>query len=170
MGGAYFNGFVVVILLFATISPARADDWAAPQMREVFSASREYFVRVTPGASLGDTFGVAGEKKGKHAAAELYRRHSDRSYRLLTEFVLLNPVAPVEFFLSNEGRLATIDNWHNIGYGSVVSIYEPREKIVRSYELKISSRKMKSRFLVEAFRRFIGERDPYTSDRIKRRY
>jgi hypothetical protein len=80
------------------------------------------FRAVTPGESLGDTVGFAGAKKGKYAAAEFYRRHPDRSYRLVAEARLLNPVAPVEFFVSNDGRLATIDNWHNIGYGKVVSI------------------------------------------------
>ena len=45
-------------------------------------------------------------------------------------------MAPVEFFVSNDGRLATIDNWHNLGYGKIVSIYDSGGKIVRSYELK----------------------------------
>ena len=130
-----FNGFLLGTLLSVMTMAVGADDWAAPQTKEVFSASREYFVRVTPGESLGDTFGFAGQKKGKYAAAEFYRRHQDRSYRLVAEVVLLHPVAPVEFFVSNDGRLATIDNWHNIGYGKVVSVYDPRGKVVQSYEL-----------------------------------
>ena len=31
-----------------------------------------------------------------------------------------NPVAPVEFFVSDERRLVTIDNGHHLGYGKVV--------------------------------------------------
>jgi len=131
----HFKGFLLGTLLSVTTLAVRADDWAGPQTKEVFSASREYFVRVIPGESLGDTFGFAREKKGKYAAAEFYRRHQDRSYRLVAEAVLLNPVAPVEFFVSNDGRLATIDNWHNVGYGKVVSMYDPRGKVVQSYEL-----------------------------------
>jgi len=130
-----FKGFLLSTLLSVTTIAVRADDWAAPQTKEVFSASREYFVRVTPGESMGDTFGFAGTKKGKYAAAEFYRRHQDRSYRLIAEAVLLHPVAPVEFFVSNDGRLAAIDNWHSIGYGKVVSIYDSRGKVVQSYEL-----------------------------------
>jgi hypothetical protein len=103
--------------------------------REAFSASREYFVRVTPGASLGDTLGFAGARKGRYAAAEFYRRAQDRSYRLVAEAVLTHPVAPVEFFVSDDGRLATIDNWHNLGHGKVVSLYDSRGKAVQSYEL-----------------------------------
>jgi hypothetical protein len=130
-----FKGFLLGTLLSVTTMAVRADDWAAPQTKEVFSASREYFVRVIPGESLGDTFGFAREKKGKYTAGEFYRRHHDRAYRLVTEAVLLHPVAPVEFFVSNDGRLATIDNWHNIGYGKVVSIYDSRGKVVQAYEL-----------------------------------
>lgn len=54
----------------------------------------------------------------------------------LTQTVeLLNPVAPAEFFVSNEGRLATIDNWHNRGYGSVIAIYNPQGNLVKAYAL-----------------------------------
>jgi hypothetical protein len=130
-----FKGFLLGTLLSVTALAVRADDWAGPQTKEVFSASREYFVRVIPGESIGDTFGFAGGKKGKYAAAEFYRRHQDRSYRLVAEAVLRNPVAPVEFFVSNDGRLAAVDNWHNIGYGKVVAIYDSRGKVVQSYEL-----------------------------------
>ena len=55
-------------------SPLRSDSWAAPQVREVFSASRDHFVRVTPGTAVGDTVGFAGAEKGKYATAEFYRR------------------------------------------------------------------------------------------------
>jgi hypothetical protein len=116
--------------------PAQADDWPAAVTKEVFSASREYFVRVIPGESLGDTYGFIGMKKGRYAAAEFYRRAEDRSYRLVAEATLLNPVAPVEFFVSNEGHLAAVDNWHNVGYGKVLAIYDARGQMIRAYELK----------------------------------
>lgn len=122
-------------LLCTFAAPAQADSWAAPQVREVFSASRDHFVRVIPGKSVGDTVGFAGAAKGAYAAAEFYRRQSDRSYRLMQGVTLLNPVAPVDVFVSNDGRLATIDNWHNRGYGSVVALYDPHGKLVKAYAL-----------------------------------
>jgi hypothetical protein len=121
--------------LMAAAPAVHADDWAGPVTKEVFSASREYFVRIVPGESLGDTYGFAGAKKGRYAAAEFYRRAPDRSYRLMQEVRLLNPVAPVEFFVSDGGHLVTVDNWHNLGYGKVVSIYDGAGKLVRAYEL-----------------------------------
>lgn len=114
----------VLGLLLAAALPAVADDWPGPRVREVFSESREYFVRIRP-----------GEKKDRHATAEFYRRAPDRSYRLVAEASLLNPGAPVEFFVSDDGGLATVDNWHNVGYGKVISIYDARGKLVRAYEL-----------------------------------
>lgn len=115
--------------------PARADDWPGPQIRETFSESREYFVRVIPGRSIGDSFGFRGMQKGPYAAAEFYRRGPDRSYRLLAEATLRNPMAPADVFVSNEGCLATVDNWHNAGYGQVVSLYDRTGRLVRAYDL-----------------------------------
>jgi hypothetical protein len=116
--------------------PARGDSWAAARTREVFSESREYFVRILPGESLGDTFGFAGAKKGRYARAEFYRRAADRSYQLVAEASLLNPVAPVEVLVADNGHLVTLDNWHNVGHGRVVAIYDARGKLVRAYELR----------------------------------
>lgn len=117
-------------------SVASADSWASPRIRESFSESREHFVRTVPGESVGDTFGFAGEKKGRYATAEFYRRAKDRSYLLIADANLLNPVAPVEFLVADNGHLVTIDNWHNVGYGKVVSIYNSRGKLIRAYELR----------------------------------
>ena len=128
------KGFFLTLFVLIAF-PAKADSWARPKVKEVFSESREYFVRVTPGESLGDTWGFAGQKKGRYAAAQFYRRAPDRSYQLVAEASLLNPVAPVEFFVANNGHLATLDNWHNVGYGKVIAIYDARGKAIRAYEL-----------------------------------
>jgi hypothetical protein len=128
---------VTTALGVALVAPhARGDSWAAARTREVFSESREYFVRVIPGESLGDTFGFAGAKKGRYASAEFYRRAPDRSYRLVAEASLLNPVAPVEVLVADNGHLVALDNWHNVGYGAVVAIYDAGGKRVRAYELR----------------------------------
>jgi hypothetical protein len=114
---------------------ALADSWPAPAVKEVFSKSRETFVRVTPGKSVGDTVGFAGASKGVYAMAEFYRRRPDRSYALTNERVLVNPVAPIEFFVTDRGYLATLDNWHNMGYGKVVAFYAPEGELIRAYEI-----------------------------------
>ena len=125
----------LILLACAWAAPARADSWAAPVVTEVFSASRDHFVRITPGKALGETVGFGGSAKGPYAAAEYYARQPDRSYRLMHSATLLNPVAPARFFVSNSGGLVTVDNWHNNGYGKVVAIYDPAGKLVKAYDL-----------------------------------
>lgn len=126
---------LVCVALAAVSLSARADDWAAPRTMNVFSKSGHYFARIVPGNSIGDTFGFAGEKKGKPATAELFARQPDRSYKLVADVALLNPVAPVDALVSDNGYLVTFDNWHNLGYGKVVVVYGRDGKVVRAYEL-----------------------------------
>jgi hypothetical protein len=114
---------------------ALADDWPGPQTTEVFSASRNYFVRVIPGNSIGDTVGFKGAKRGNFAKAEFYHRENDRSYRRVADITLSNPVAPVEFFVANSGHVIALDNWHNRGYGQVVVVLAPNGAKVKSYAL-----------------------------------
>ncbi len=121
--------------LLAVAAAAGADSWKAARTTQVFSASGEYFAQIVPGESLGDTFGFAGAKKGRYAAATLYARQPDRSYRVVADVALANPVAPVEAFVSDQGYLLTFDNWHNVGYGKVVAVYGPDGRAVRAYEL-----------------------------------
>jgi hypothetical protein len=125
-----------IVLLALALSPLTyADDWPAPQIREVFSRSRNYFVRVNPGKSWGDTVGFSGAARGPFATAEFYRREKDRSYRLTTTARLVNPVAPVDFFVTDRGFLVTLDNWHNMGYGKVAVFYSHDGQPVHLYEL-----------------------------------
>src|SRR5262249_901190 len=70
-----------------------------------------------------------------HAIAAFFRAQTDRGYRLEKEVELLNPVAPVDFFVSNTGELVTLDNWHNVGYGRVLTLYHPDGKLVKAYRL-----------------------------------
>jgi hypothetical protein len=126
---------VLVMLTMAGVVVSWADQWPAPQTREVWSQSRDYFVRVIPGTGIGETVGFRGAPTGPPATAELYRRASDRSYRLAWTVSLLNPVAPIDMFLTDRGYLVTLDNWHNMGYGKIVAFYSPDGKLVRSHAL-----------------------------------
>ena len=125
----------IAALLLTLAAPANADSWASPRVSEVFSASRDHFVRVIPGNSIGDTLGFSASAKGAYASAEYYWRQADRSYRLTATATLLNPVAPVDYFVSNDGRLVTVDKWHNRGYGTVLAVYDASGKLVKGYQL-----------------------------------
>ena len=121
-------GFSVALLL--------ADDWPGPKREEVFSQNGLRFVRILPGESVGDTYGFAGAKKGLYARTEFYLRQPNRSYKMIADVELLNPVAPVSSMLSDTGALITFDNWHNAGYGKVVVIYSATGKSLAARELE----------------------------------
>lgn len=123
------------VSLLLACSNCWADDWPAARPFQRFSDSAKYFLRVIPGDSVGDTVGFAGARKGKYGQALYYALQADRSYKLLHEMTLQNPVAPVDLLLSDHGYFIAFDNWHNLGHGKVVAIYAPTGKLVRSYEL-----------------------------------
>ena len=126
---------LALAVLTAVPQQSLADSWPAAQVSEVFSKSRSYFVRVIPGKSIGDTHGFAGAAKGAYASAEIYRRHQDKSYRFVETLALLNPVAPVDVLVSDEGAMIALDNWHNRGYGKVVALYVTGKGLIRAYAL-----------------------------------
>jgi hypothetical protein len=137
LGRPFVPAVAGALIALATIQLyVRADSWPNPQVKEAFSASRDWFVRVTPGSNVGETVGFAGAPKGKQAAAEFYLRAPDRSYRLSKEITLENPVAPVLFLVTDRGYLVTLDNWHNMGYGKSVASYAPDGRTVMALELK----------------------------------
>jgi hypothetical protein len=148
------RAFAAAVLIVSAVSVHRtdADSWPTAQIKEVFSASREWFVRVTPGTSIGDTVGFAGAPKGKYAHAEFYLRASDRSYRLTKEITLLHPVAPVLFLVTDRGYLITLDNWHNMGFGTAIASYSPDGRVIFAHELK----HLFSPEEVETFRRSVS--------------
>src|SRR5262249_38159699 len=100
------------LALVMAIVPPRAggDDWPGPVTLTRFSDGGEFFVRISPGTSVGDTFGFASGTKGRYARARFYALQPDQSYRLIREAALLNPVAPVDAVVSRRGDLITFDN------------------------------------------------------------
>ena len=124
------------IMLMILPCSVLADEWQAAKVQHVFSGNGMRFVRIMPGEGYGDTVGFKGSKTGTYARGEFYEKQPDRSYKLIADVVLQNPVAPVDVLLSNRGYVLTFDNWHNAGYGKVVAIYRPTGELVRSYELE----------------------------------
>jgi hypothetical protein len=77
------RGTPLALGLLALVVALHADDWPGPQIRERFSASREFMVRIVPGSSWGDTVGFKGAAQAPYAKAEWYRQDQTRSYCLL---------------------------------------------------------------------------------------
>jgi hypothetical protein len=122
---------------YASPTTARADQWITATESAAVSPDGRLVVRVIPGESWGETVGFAGAPKGAHARARYYRLEESQSrFVFYQERELVNPIKPVVFALANDGTLASLDNWHNAGYGPVLVIYAPSGEIVKSYELK----------------------------------
>ncbi len=111
-----------------------ADKWGTPRIKEVYSESREYFVRVIPG-NLGRTPGSKRASRVTYARAELYQRQENKSYRFMKKIKLANPLSPVEIYVSNKGYWVTLDNWANMGYGQVIVFYDFKGQRLQSYRL-----------------------------------
>src|SRR5687768_2537271 len=104
---------------------ARADSWMYPENRKVKSANGKYTALIFP-AERG-----RNGAKDKVPRVHVYEGEPGEGGRweTLWAVTLSNDVAPVEVFLTDDAEhLITLDNWHNVGYGSdTVAFYERNE-------------------------------------------
>lgn len=126
---------VIALLLVLCCTKVQADSWAAATAQARASENGQFVVRVVPGVSKGDVVGIAGEPKGRYASAE-WHKFNGKAYQKMATAVLLNPIAPVDIEVTNDGMLITFDNWHNRGIGSVVVLYKPDGTIFKKYTLQ----------------------------------
>jgi hypothetical protein len=76
----------LILMLLCATAGVRADEWPGPIVREVFSESRDWFVRVVPGTSVGNTFGFAGGAKNvRQGQQALYIALDDKGTELIFE-------------------------------------------------------------------------------------
>ncbi len=128
---------ILLVLVLAFLPQlAIADSWPGPQTAHVFSPDGTHFVRIVPSSSLGDTEGFAGAEKGAYARGLFYAQQPDRSFRLVADVALVNPIAPVDTLVTDRGELITFDNWHNFGFGEVVAMYDAKGQLLASFTLE----------------------------------
>jgi len=120
-----------VVICLAT-APVSADDWPGPVPQNVFSDNGRHFIRIIPGTYAADPVAVTGSPNGAAARGEFYERQTNRSYRLVGDVLLQNPIGPTDALVTNAGYVVTFDNWHNFGYGMVVVIYAPGGRLIRA--------------------------------------
>ena len=124
-----------LLALSALCTGAGADRWPLPKEVDVYSRSREYLVRVIPGNLTGHVDASSSAPEGGHGRAKIFRLTKRGAYILSGEMALVNPVAPVDCFVSNNGYLVTLDNWYAVGHGKIIVFYSPNGRLLRSYEL-----------------------------------
>lgn len=126
---------MVLVLFLVTFRVVIADSWPGATVRAVVSENGEIVVRIVPGVSVGDTYGFSGAAKGEFASAQWFRFRGNR-YEPYQTVQLVNPVAPINVVVANDGTLTTLDNWHNVGFGDIVVIYAPDGKLRKKYRLE----------------------------------
>ena len=135
MNNMFRKAMLALLALSALCTSAGADRWPPPKETAVYSRSKEYLVRVIPGKRTGRADASSVVPEGEHARAKIFRRTKGGAYMLSGEMTLVNPVAPVDCFVSDNGSLVTLDNWYAEGHGKIIAFYSPGGKLVRSYEL-----------------------------------
>jgi len=113
-----------------------ADSWMPPVSIAAVDNTGHFVAKTTVGKSMGDVYGFAGADAGEYAKVKLYAYNPVMdSYKKLSEFDLRNPISPVEVVLTDNGYIITLDNWHNMGIGEIVSVYSPDGKYKRGFSL-----------------------------------
>lgn len=128
---------LLAIVLRAPVS--QADKWGSPAPKQVASPSGSYVFRVEPPPLF-----TLGPAHGK-----LYSAHAAEPVDLLWERQLVNEECPVDAVVSDQGYVATFDNWYRRGIGDhVVVVYDPRGEVVIDMELgDFTSRSERIRFV-----------------------
>ncbi len=116
--------FVVVAAGIFAASESRADQWGSPVARAVRSPNGAWIASLTPGWGDGMKSRVIVRPKRAHAAAKGWDREP------------LNPVAPVDFFVSNSGALVTLGEWHNEGSRNAVVLYNEIGNVITAHTLE----------------------------------
>jgi hypothetical protein len=119
------------------LTPAvRADTWVMPSPVTVMSSSNNFIAQVLPGHGGFGHYEHAITNREQNATAVVSVGRPGAATNLVWQGKLVNPAAPVEVYVSDTGGLVTLDNWHNVGYGPIVVIYDPTGRLVRYWELK----------------------------------
>lgn len=114
----------------------QADTWMPPHPVAVSSPSKTFIAQVIPGDGNPWNHERTITNREHNATVRVSARQPIGTTNLVCGGKLVNPVAPTGVYISDEGNLVTLDNWHNVGYGPVVVFYGPKGQLLRYWELK----------------------------------
>ena len=146
------NMVLVLSCAFGPISMSYADFWASPKVQTYQSSNGKYVLTVKPGeVGLGKIdpsvyFEDLMDEKEKSLVSKPesidctgkleYKESAESDLELIWEAELSNRTAPGSAIVSNDGFVATFDNWHSMGHGTnAVVIYAQNGELVREYSL-----------------------------------
>lgn len=122
------------ILIFGSFV-VMADSWAPPRTKDYYSKDKTYFVRIVPRTvpvKFWKWMNAKPRQKRRFTPVDttiipchaiMYKK-TKMGDSLVWKKNLINEVAPVSAFVSNDGKyIVTFDNWHSMGYGVDVMVY-----------------------------------------------
>ncbi len=121
------SGLATLMLILAAATSAHAEclTRAQPVIHEGRSPNGQWSVRVISG----------GRGNPPGTTAEWYRPGDSTPQKLRTA-ALLNPFAPNDFLVTNDGTLVTFDDWCGWGGERAVVIFSPGGDVVRKYSFE----------------------------------
>lgn len=114
----------------------QADTWMPPGPVSVSSPSKQFIAQVTPGEANPGNYEQAISNRSRNATVRVSICRPDGTTNLVWEGKLVNPVAPVDVYVSDVGNLVTLDNWYQVGHGPIAVFYDLKGKLIRYWELK----------------------------------
>lgn len=131
-----WRGFVRVLILLlgcTAQSYALAESWGHAKPKAATSRNGEWVVRVDPGAFKLECYEQADVRC---AYATVFRFDAKRqSYQRARDFELMNPEAPLEVYITEDGRVVTVDDHGRLGRLALV-IYTVEGKARKAFELE----------------------------------
>lgn len=122
----YAMAAAIPLLVLAT--SVRAECMAPPDLQEGKSPHGLLGIRIASGGALNRP------ADGQFAKAEWYHLGSHPP-KILHTTALLHPTAPIDFRITDDGWLVTIEDWCRYGRGNVLVIYSSMGDVVRKYAL-----------------------------------
>ena len=124
----YVSSLFMLVLLFPVA--VEADSWAQSQEQDYLSSNKKFIAHVTPGKGerkpLLEVFESKGDGGGKKSPRVL-----------LWKCQLGNKVAPVEVFMSDNGKKVVTNNeWARSGHGDYVVAFYGKDGLIQKYSME----------------------------------
>lgn len=131
---------IVTIIIFGFLvivsGAVKADSWAMPEVQTFSSTSGEYSFVVEP-LVLANQLAYFQDSAFDDNSEYPKGRLVSKTGQVLWARKLVNWVSPFNAMVSPSGRyVVTFDDWHSVGYGSVVVIYGRQGELIQELSLR----------------------------------
>lgn len=115
---------VILFVILTGFNAIYADKWVPAREKDYFSENKMFVAHVTPA------------KEKEKPLLEVFKIHG--AQRLpLWQCKMGNEVAPVEVYISNNGKyVASCNEWHKVGYGDYVVAFYSKKGRIKNYSME----------------------------------